>query len=86
MEKGNGVASKQLTDWGWRYCLGCAWQEHCESTLQVAGAWSHVMNRGHRAGTLFLNDADRRRFLGAAAELSERFGLELPAFVLMHNH
>jgi len=44
------------------------------------------MNRGHRAGTLFLNDADRRRFLGAAAELSERFGLELPAFVLMHNH
>jgi len=54
--------------------------------IDVAGAWSHVMNRGHRAGTLFLNDADRRRFLGAAAELSERFGLELPAFVLMHNH
>ena len=44
------------------------------------------MNRGHRSGALFLNDADRRRFLGAAAELPERFGLELHAFVLMHNH
>jgi len=41
---------------------------------------------GDRAGALFLNDADRRRFLGAAAELPERFGLGLHAFVLMHNH
>ena len=44
------------------------------------------MNRGHRAGALFLNEVDRRRFLGAAAELPERFGLELHAFVLMDNH
>ena len=35
---------------------------------------------------MFLNEADRRRFLGVAAELPERFGLELHAFVLMHNH
>jgi hypothetical protein len=47
--------------------------------IDIAGAWYHVMNRGHRAGALFLNDADRRRFLGAAAELPERFGLELHA-------
>jgi hypothetical protein len=37
------------------------------------------MNRGYRAGALFRNDADRRSFLGAAAELPERFGLELHA-------
>jgi hypothetical protein len=44
------------------------------------------MNRGHRGGALFLDDADRRRFLGAVAELPERFALEVHAFVLMHNH
>jgi hypothetical protein len=30
--------------------------------FDVAGAWHHVMNRGHRGGTLFRDDADRRRF------------------------
>jgi len=44
------------------------------------------MNRGHRGGALFLEDADRRRFLGAVGELPERFGLEVHAFVLMDNH
>jgi putative transposase len=41
------------------------------------------MNRG---GALFLDDADRRRFPGAVAELPERFALEMHAFVLMANH
>lgn len=54
--------------------------------LDVAGAWYHVMNRGHRGGALYLDEADRRRFLGAVAELPERFGLEVHAFVLMDNH
>ncbi len=54
--------------------------------IDVAGAWYHVMNRGHRGGDLFLDDTDRRRFLGAVAELPERFGLEVHVFVLMDNH
>jgi REP element-mobilizing transposase RayT len=54
--------------------------------IDIAGAWYHVMNRGHRAGALFLDDTDRCRFLGAVAELPERFALEVHAFVLMHNH
>lgn len=54
--------------------------------IDVAGAWYHVMNRGHRGGALFLGDADRRRFLGAVAELPERFALEVHVFVLMHTH
>ena len=36
--------------------------------VDVAGAWYHVMNRGHRGEALFLDDADRQRFLGAVAE------------------
>lgn len=35
---------------------------------------------------MFLDDGDRRRFLGAVAQLPERYGLELHAFVLMDNH
>ncbi len=54
--------------------------------VDVAGAWYHVMNRGHRGEALFLDDADRQRFLGAVAELPERYGLEVHAFVLMDNH
>ena len=54
--------------------------------IDIAGAWYHGMNRGHRGGALFLDDTDRRRFLGAVAELPERFGLEVHAFVLMDNH
>lgn len=54
--------------------------------IELAGAWYHVMNRGHRGGTLFRDDADRRRFLGLVAELPERFSLEVHAFVLMDNH
>ena len=44
------------------------------------------MNRGHRGRRLFVDDSDRRRFLGAVSELPERFGLEVHAFVLMANH
>ena len=54
--------------------------------IEVAGAWYPVMNRGHRGGALFLDEADRRRFLGAVAELPERFALEVHAFVLMPDH
>lgn len=54
--------------------------------IDLAESWYHVVNRGHRAGTLFRNDTDRRRFLGLLAELPEQFGLEVHAFVLMNNH
>ena len=54
--------------------------------LDVAGAWYHVMNRGYRGEALYLDETDRRRFLGAVAQLPERYGLELHAFVLMYHH
>jgi len=41
------------------------------------------MNRGHLGSALFREDADRQRFLGLLAELPERFGVELHAFVLI---
>ena len=54
--------------------------------ILVAGGWYHVVNRGQRRERIFLNDEDRRRFLGLVAELPERFGVEVHAFVLMNNH
>jgi putative transposase len=54
--------------------------------ILLPGGWYHVMNRGHRRSDLFLNDADRQRFLRLLAELPERFGVEFHAFVLMDNH
>ena len=54
--------------------------------ILVEGGWYHVTARGNRREALFFNDTDRRRFLGRVAELPERFGLEVHAFVLMSNH
>jgi putative transposase len=54
--------------------------------ILLAGGWYHVMNRGHRRSDLFLDDADRQRFLRLLAQLPERFGVEIHAFVLMDNH
>jgi hypothetical protein len=54
----NGVASKSLTN-GRRETLIPAMARPLR--IDVPGAWYHVMNRGHRGGALFMNDADRRR-------------------------
>ena len=54
--------------------------------IPVAGGWYHLTSRGNRREAIFRTDADRRRFLGLTAELPERFGLEVHAFVLMGNH
>lgn len=54
--------------------------------ILVEGGWYHVTARGNRREALFFDDTDRRRFLGLVAELPERFGVELHAFVLMNNH
>ena len=45
--------------------------------------WYHVTSRGNRREALYRNEVDRRRFLGLAAQMPERFGVEVHAFVLM---
>jgi len=52
----------------------------------VEGGWYHVTARGNRREAIFLDDTDRRRFLGMVAELPERFKAEIHAFMLMSNH
>lgn len=54
--------------------------------ILLAGGWYHVTSRGNRREAIYRTDTDRRRFLGLVAELPERFGVEVHAFVLMDNH
>lgn len=50
------------------------------------GAWYHVTARGNERRDIFRDDKDRFRFLGTLAEMVDRFGVRLHAYVLMSNH
>ena len=54
--------------------------------IEFSGALYHAMARGNEGRPIFGDDPDRRRFLDLLAEASERFELEIFAFVLMPNH
>ena len=54
--------------------------------LERAGARYHLTARGNERRALFRDDADRQHFVDLLAELPERFGTRLHAYVLMPNH
>jgi hypothetical protein len=47
------------------------------SRILVTGGSYHVGRRRNRREAIYWMDADRRQFLGLAAELPERFGIEV---------
>ena len=54
--------------------------------LLVPGAWYHLTARGHNREPIFADNGDRLHLLDLLAELPERFGVRLYAYVLMRNH
>ena len=44
------------------------------------------MNRGDRRELIFINDADRQRFVETLGEVCAKTGWQVPAYVLMPNH
>ncbi len=54
--------------------------------VEYAGAVYHVMCRGNRQEAIFLDDADRERFLETLWECCGRTGWRIHAYVLMGNH
>ncbi len=54
--------------------------------LDFDGAFHHVTNRGNRGADIFLDDADRRAFLGHLAEAARRHGWHCHGYCLMGNH
>jgi putative transposase len=54
--------------------------------IEYEGALYHVLSRGNERRAIFAGDADRWLFLDTLAEMSQRFEVELFAYVLMDNH
>jgi REP element-mobilizing transposase RayT len=66
----------------------CEWARHMARPLriQAAGLTYHVTARGVRHTSIYLNDADRRRFLALLADVVERYDLRCHAYCQMTNH
>ena len=54
--------------------------------IEYPGASYHVMARGNRREAIFVDDDDRRFFLRCLAEVCEKTGWRVHAWVLMDNH
>ena len=54
--------------------------------IEYAGAIYHVMNRGDRRELIFMDDADRQRFVETLGEVCAKTGWQVHAYVLMPNH
>lgn len=54
--------------------------------LEYPGALWHVTSRGNEGRAIFLDEADRLRFVSQLARAVERFGWILHAWALMTNH
>lgn len=60
--------------------MGRAWR------IEYEGALYHILSRGNERGDIFFNNTDRGRFLNTIGELSERFEVDIFAYVLMDTH
>jgi len=54
--------------------------------IQHGGAYYHVLSRGNEGRDIFFDDVDRKLFLKTLGEASDRFNVDVFAFVLMKNH
>jgi len=54
--------------------------------IEWAGGWYHVTARGNERRAIFRDDVDRRHFVELLADMVERFGVGLHAYVLLDNH
>ncbi len=54
--------------------------------IEYPGALYHVLSRGNGRQDIFLSDQDRNAFLDLLEAVSERYGIDIYAYVLMDNH
>ncbi len=54
--------------------------------IEYEGAYYHVLSRGVEQRDIFYDDSDRLIFLDILGRVSERFDIDIYAFVLMNNH
>ena len=54
--------------------------------IEYEGAYYHLLSRGNQGDDIFINKDDRIVFLDTLGEMSERFEMDVYAYVLMDNH
>ena len=54
--------------------------------IEYAGGLYHITSRGNERKKIFLDDGDRKKFLGILEEYHDRFGILIHSYVLMDNH
>ena len=54
--------------------------------IEFEGALYHILSRGNEQRDIFLENEDRNCFLDVLGEMSERFEVDIFAYVLMDNH
>ena len=54
--------------------------------IEYEGAYYHVLSRGNEGREIFYGDEDKGLFLETVGEMSDRFDVDVFAFVLMSNH
>ncbi|MDA3894657.1 MAG: transposase [Desulfobacteraceae bacterium] len=54
--------------------------------IEYPGAFYHILSRGNERQVIFRSDDDREMFLNLIGELSDRFQIDVFAYVLMGNH
>jgi REP element-mobilizing transposase RayT len=54
--------------------------------IEYEGALYHLLSRGNQGNDIFKDNQDRKIFLDTVGEMSERFEVEIFAYVLMSNH
>ena len=54
--------------------------------IEFEGAYYHILSRGNERRNIFHDNDDRISFLEILGKMSERFEVEVYAYVLMNNH
>ncbi len=54
--------------------------------INIAGGWYHITSRGQRRQPIFYDDRDRAEFLCRLEEATNRYAVQVHAYVLMSNH
>ena len=54
--------------------------------IEYKGALYHVFSRGNKQQDIFVTDDDRYVFLDTLGQMSERFDIDIFAYVLMDSH
>ena len=54
--------------------------------IEYAGALYHITSRGNEKKRIFLEDADRIKFLEMIEDYHDRYGILMHSYVLMDNH